>query len=195
MVGKHLTGVLSERYLIAETEFLCLQIRKILENIALMSLVANKEKYAEIREKFSKDWNAKCILQDLKRINPNYYPVPLKAKPNSIKLENGKSIDELINNDNVDEYLTESEFIKIYNKCGGMLHEFNPYSEDKDIKKVYGDISVWIKKIVALLNQHEVQLYDDKYMIVGQLVLNDFNEKPRAYLFEAVDKLKKDDLD
>lgn len=96
LVRNHLIGELSEKYLIAETEFLCLQTRKILENIALMSLVANKEKYVEIRKNFSKDWNAKYILSDLKKINPNYFPVSLKIKTNSIKLESGKLVDELI---------------------------------------------------------------------------------------------------
>lgn len=72
-----------------------------------------------------------------------------------------------------------------------MLHEFNPYSENVDIKKVYSDIRIWIREIVALLNQHLVQLYDDKYMIVVQLFLNNFDKKPKAYLFEAIGKPKK----
>lgn len=55
-----------------------------------------QRKYVEIRKNFSKDWNAKYILSDLKKINPNYFPVSLKIKTNSIKLESGKLVDELI---------------------------------------------------------------------------------------------------
>ena len=49
-----------------------------------MSLVANKELYAEQNEKFAKHYHAERIMRDLNRINPDFYPVPIKL----IKHEN-----------------------------------------------------------------------------------------------------------
>ena len=65
VITEHLNGGYNEKYLITETEFLCVQLRKVLENIALASLVANKEKYSSVRINFASDWNAKRILYDL----------------------------------------------------------------------------------------------------------------------------------
>ncbi|WP_027088944.1 hypothetical protein [Thomasclavelia saccharogumia] len=61
-----------------EIETVCLQFRKIFEKIALMLLVANKESYAEQNDKFVKHYHTKRILNDLERINPDFYPVPTK---------------------------------------------------------------------------------------------------------------------
>ena len=46
VIADHLNKVTTEKYLIIEVETMCLQFRKILEKIMLMSLVANKEQYA-----------------------------------------------------------------------------------------------------------------------------------------------------
>lgn len=46
VAADHINKVTTEKYLIVEVETVCLQFRKILEKIALMSLVANKELYA-----------------------------------------------------------------------------------------------------------------------------------------------------
>ncbi len=49
-----------------------LQIRKVLELISLASLVANEDEFKKQRAKYDKMYNARLILQDIKRINPNY---------------------------------------------------------------------------------------------------------------------------
>ena len=54
VIADHLNKVTTEKYLIIEVETMCLQFRKILEKIMLMSLVANKEQYAAQNEKFAK---------------------------------------------------------------------------------------------------------------------------------------------
>ena len=53
VIADHLNKKTTERYLIIEVETICLQFRKILEKIMLMSLVANKEAYAEQNAKFA----------------------------------------------------------------------------------------------------------------------------------------------
>lgn len=55
-------------------EFMCLQIRKMLELISMGSLVLNKEEFEAIGKKYEDFWNAKQILQDIERLNPDFYP-------------------------------------------------------------------------------------------------------------------------
>jgi hypothetical protein len=44
-------------------EFMFLQFRKVLEEIAFSSLAANKDKYTEVYTDFATHWNAKKILK------------------------------------------------------------------------------------------------------------------------------------
>ena len=57
VIAEYLNGERKE-YQIVRVEIICLQFRKILEKIALMSLVANKEAYAENNEKFAKHYHS-----------------------------------------------------------------------------------------------------------------------------------------
>jgi len=133
-------------------ESICLQIRKILELIALSSLVANKEEYSKIREKFHRDYHAKRILNTIEGVNPEFYPVPCRQvldkttrKPiQNIALKSG--------------FLTRKEFENIYDRCGGLLHADNPFSQKRDIDNFIKIVPQWMEKIRALLNLHEVQL-------------------------------------
>ena len=67
-------------------EFMTLQIRKIIEHIAMGNLVANKELYEEYSTKFSSNWNAKYIFRDLERLNPKFYPIPVKTVGTNINV-------------------------------------------------------------------------------------------------------------
>ena len=55
-------------------ESIYLQFRKILELIAMGSLAANKEIFSQFHEKFSTYWNAKYIIKDIEKLNPEFYP-------------------------------------------------------------------------------------------------------------------------
>ena len=66
---------------ITNIEFMALQLRKILELIALGNLVANRKQYETVRKSFRTDWNAKPIIKTIKQINPNYFPVGVRRKP------------------------------------------------------------------------------------------------------------------
>ena len=75
-VSAVLQGPYTTLYRITNLEFLCLQVRKILELIALASMAAYKDEYARQHEKFAKEWRAKRILKELEILNPGFYPVP-----------------------------------------------------------------------------------------------------------------------
>ena len=140
-------------------ESMCLQIRKILELIALSSLVANKEEYSKIRQKFHKDYNAKLILSDIERINPEFYPVPCRQVLDEVK---GKPIQNIALQSG---FLTREEFTNIYERCGGLLHADNPFSKRRDIDNFIRVVPQWMEKIRVLLNLHEVQLTSEDFKL------------------------------
>ena len=152
VVWAFLDGRCNALYKQTDVESICLQVRKILELIALASLVANKEEYAKSRANFAKDWHAKRILQSIEDINPNFYPSPsiqVLDKANTKVLE-VKAIES--------GFLTRKDFEDIFDQCGGLLHAQNPFSAPKDIDNALKNIPSWLEKIKILLNHHHVQL-------------------------------------
>lgn len=178
VIAEHLNGVITEKYLIIEVETVCLQFRKILEKIALMSLVANKELYAEQNDKFVKHYHAKRILNDLERINPDFYPVPTKRVTHENKEDEWIEIES--------GYLTKDELIKIYEKCGGMMHAQNPFASKKPLEEIRACFPEWLTKICILLNHHHIKLVGGEIMVVGLMERKD-NGLPQAVLFKKVD--------
>lgn len=182
VITEHLNGGYNEKYLITETEFLCVQLRKVLENIALASLVANKEKYSSVRKNFASDWNAKRILNDLEEANPNFYPKPTEQ----IRKPDGTfSMVDITKG-----FLTKDQFVHLYNKCGELLHADNPYGNKKNFEIFYSQIGNWLKKIITLLNHHVITLSDETIIIA--LMQSDEDGKPHTTLFKEKNAFERD---
>jgi hypothetical protein len=64
-----LDGRLHAGYKATTIEVVYLQFRKMLELIALGSLVANKEAFSQVYQRFSECWKADLILKDIERVN------------------------------------------------------------------------------------------------------------------------------
>jgi hypothetical protein len=135
-------------------ESICLQIRKILELIAFGSLIANKPAYAKAYSDFAKTWNAELLLRDLSRINANFYPRAIFEVPSAIPGVVNDFKDR-------EDALTEADFVKIYKKCGAIMHASNPYGSIVDIDYYKSQVSDWVNKIVNLLDSHVIRLLDE----------------------------------
>ena len=160
-------------------EFMTLQIRKIIEHIAMGNLVANKELYEEYSIKFSSNWNAKYIFRDLERLNPKFYPIPVKTVDTNIK-----EIKEWITINN--DFLSKEDAIKIYDKCGALMHVSNPYGSQTDPHYYERMMPIWYKKIMNLLSQHLIHMVggDQIYCIVMNREKN-----PQGYQFVRDDEM------
>lgn len=147
-----LSGAVTTSYPFTNAEFMCLQIRKILELIAMGSIVANKEEFEAYSDKFSNCWNARLILQDIERLNPDFYPKPVVE----IREDHGQLKSRI--EDKRDGFLTRDEFVKVYEKCGKFMHSYNPYGSKHDLDYYMKNIPIWLNKIIGLLNSHMIKL-------------------------------------
>lgn len=146
------------RFFQTNIDFCVVQIRKILELIALSALVSDADIYKNKLGKIETMWNARLILQDIERIHPEFYPQPI--------CQDSCDTNHWI--DIKDDYLTKDRFIKIYDKCGKMLHARSPFTDDKtkneEYQQTWDSVPQWRSWIIALLNQHIVKLYNQNYL-------------------------------
>ncbi len=152
VVDGFLKGEMTARYLQTTAECVALQLRKILELIALASMVANQAEYKKYRRNFRRDWNGKRILDILEKANPEFYPAPTKQilDPHTGKITETRKIDA--------RFLTKKDYVELYDACGSMLHAQNPFSEGNSNAVTFlNDAPTWTDRIRALLNHHQIQ--------------------------------------
>jgi hypothetical protein len=158
-----LTGDGDALYKPTMIETVCLQLRKILELVAMASLVANKDAYSEAHKSFAKHWNAKRLLQDIEKLNPDFYPRPVVLAPP----KSSEAKLHFIDRDG--DYLTKDEFVEIYLRCSKMLHADNPFAKKVDYKEYEKELPKWREKIVNLLDLHWISLLDKKELYLIQM--------------------------
>lgn len=162
-------------------ESTCLQIRKVLELIAMGSLIANKNIYSTTHKEFSKHWNAELLLRDMERLNHDFYPTPVIEIPSeTIGVKNNLKKRE-------GDFLTKAEFVAVYKKCGAITHTNNPYGSKVDYAYYDREIPIWRQRIINLLNCHEIRLVNDPgfYLIHMR---EDRDNKVHFYKFAPVTK-------
>jgi len=177
----------STGYKYTDTEFICLQFRKILELIALANLVSNKEQYAIMNKNFANHYHAKHILRDIEKVNPNYYPIPTRQ----IIDKKTKKVKETVN---IEEgYLTKEEFVTIYDECSELMHAENPFASPKQLDILSSKFQSWYNKILILLNHHQLQLVDLNLQI--WVIMNTDNGRVSTNLFERLGKVEDSEQD
>jgi hypothetical protein len=174
-----LAGRCSTAYKATNLECVCLQVRKILELIALGSLVVNKEEFSKYHVNFHKYWHGGRILKDIERINPKFYPVPIKEESSSapkIKAE-WKNVTE--------GYLTKDDFTDVYEKCGKILHADNPFGSKTDYSYYESQVTSWMSKIIRLLSTHVIHLLKENIYVIHMREERD--DKVHGYIFAPTD--------
>ena len=140
-------------YTFTQAESIALQIRMIIESIALASLSANKSLFKVEGDKFKEWWRAESIFKDIEKKNPDFYPLPLEEDPLDL------SISDITYTQ--DGFMTRDEIVKVYNCCCDFLHAKNPYAEKRDHEGFISEVPNWMDQINKLLNYHQIKLLDD----------------------------------
>ena len=170
------SGGAAALYKATTIESVYLQFRKILELIALGSLVANKNEFSKAYGDFSKCWNAHYLLRDMERVNPDFYPRPI------IEVPSQQPHAKMEWQDKKDGFLTNNEFLKLYEKCGAIMHAGNPYGSNVDFEYYGRNIQGWQDKIIGLLNSHTIRLVNDPNVYLLHMK-EDRDEKVHHYVF------------
>ncbi|MXW25329.1 MAG: hypothetical protein F4Z77_03365 [Dehalococcoidia bacterium] len=179
VIEHFLSGNAHAVYLQTTVETICLQLRSVLELIALASLVANRGAYAEHRKNFRKDWQAKRILQDLEKVNPAFYPKPTKQVVDPVDGKVAETVDVR------GGYLTRKEFGLLYDKLGEMVHAENPFSVARDYQAFLNELPGWVDKVRRLLNHHQIQLVNSDHQL-WVLMESSHDGRPHVFLFERL---------
>lgn len=137
-----------------DIEFICLQLRKIMELIALASIVPNKSKYKETRENFHKDYHAKRIFRDLEKINANFFPIPV-IREDSKDPEIQHNITK-----RPDVWLTKKRFEREYEKLGGLMHADNPFAIRRPYAGLYKQYKTLTTNLWELVESHQISFID-----------------------------------
>jgi hypothetical protein len=143
-------------------ELIFLHFRKALEEIAFASLSANREKYSAARAGFATEWNARRMLGFVQKVNPNFYPVPLK--PPQETAPGHKFFDRIS-----DGFLTKDDFVMLYDGSAEVLHCRNPYAPGDPTINVKYTVDEWSRRIKLLLGWHFVQIVDVQGLWVVQV--------------------------
>ncbi|MDP9177586.1 MAG: hypothetical protein M3O61_07900 [Gemmatimonadota bacterium] len=156
-------GITHALYKATTIESTYLQFRKMLELIALGSLVANKDAFSSVYQGFAKYWNAELLMKDIERINPGFYPRPIIQEQST---EPGIAMNWV---DRQHDYLTRDELIKLYKKCGAIMHAANPYGSQVDLAYYEARIPYWRDRVRNLLNSHNIALVNDPNIYLIQM--------------------------
>ncbi|HLI17408.1 MAG TPA: hypothetical protein VKV22_03950 [Rhodanobacteraceae bacterium] len=160
-------------------ECIYLQLRKVLELVAFGSLVANRVLYSKVHRNFAKHWNARLLVKDLHRVNPNYYPRAIREVTPEDPAQPVQFVDR-------EDGLSESEFVELYERCGRVLHADNPFGSKVDWEQYRQEITHWRQKLLNLLNSHTIRLVDEaRFHLVHMKEPAD--EEVHWYEFQRVD--------
>ena len=163
--------------LIGMTECVYLQLRKILELIALASLAANREAFAKTDRTIGKLWHGAAILDAVARVNPNGYPHPIIEEPSDEPGVKNNLVDR------TDGFLSKERFIELYGRCGSILHASNPFGRKLNYKKVWDEHRKWNEEIIGLLQCHKIQIAgEDDFWLVH---MNEAKDN-RVHLYQFV---------
>jgi len=135
-------------------EFCYLELRPICELIALASLVAHGDIPATKHPKLRKSYKPDVILDEMLRLNPEFYP------RGSVQVLDDKG--RLRGWRPAHDPLTQEQLKTLWNECGGYLHRGSIKDLENDKPPDFWRVAQWHNKIMRLLNVHMICLVDKK---------------------------------
>jgi hypothetical protein len=156
-------------------EFISLQYRKVFELIILASLAANRKAVTTQYLHLLSEYNPERIIKAMKKINPNYYPQP-------IKVETIFGIQATRILPMTDKHLSESELKSAWRLCSDYLHARNPYGKPIGTKQILKNFQVWWDKIQALLFTHCIKLKQEYIFLITDVPFYDVEQVKATFV-------------
>ncbi|ALS34842.1 hypothetical protein PTRA_b0347 [Pseudoalteromonas translucida KMM 520] len=172
-------GVFSEQNSAIFIETTSLQIRKILELIAYLSVLVNQDK---LNHKDRGEWHAKKIIENLSNKTTVFYPLP-----SHIIYSQDNASQPVLIPQSYENSLSQSDFIKVYKRCGEVLHAQHPLKEILDIEIIFSENKDTLQRLRNLLQNHTIGIKHEsnKYTFLSVAIdfTNDEKTKP-SYIKE-----------
>ncbi len=136
-----------------DLEEAALHLRKGLEAIAFAAIAPNQGAYAQIRAKadqaadFTKDYHAKRIFQDLARVNPDFFPLALKAP--QMGSDRAWHFEQLSA-----DSMSRNQFEKIYDGIARLMHAPNPWAPAPDHSVLQTQMKAAVNRARNLIERH-----------------------------------------
>lgn len=144
-------------------EYGFLQLRMLCELVALGCLVAHGDIAGTKASVLQDEYKAGVIIKRLEKLHPNFYPSPRNPifSPGHLHLA-----------DYDREFLTKNELLKLYGKCGDVLHRGslrNLLDPKNQPPADFRDIQDWGQKILNLLSVHLISRIGGNFHFVAFL--------------------------
>lgn len=153
-----------------------IDVRMIIEELMLLSVAAHKDAGEAISRSLRKGYKADQRMEQLRAINPRFFPVAIDVIPSDEPGIDGKFID-------IDGgYMTEDDIRYFYFKSGDNLHASSKYINESQYKENINSIRNFTNLISKLLKTFEIDISGQEYTMLGHLNLG--TKKPPE-LFSA----------
>lgn len=143
------------------TEFSYLQLRMICESVALGCLVIHGDIEKARSTKMQKKWHVDEIFAALEELHPAFYPIP------HVRQSIAPGHHHFVPAEG--EFLTKQDLRWLWSHAGSILHRGNVKKllrASAQVQKAFPDIEGWSEKIVRLLDQHRIALFDARSFIM-----------------------------
>jgi hypothetical protein len=137
-------------------EFGCLQLRSIAELIILANFSAHEKHYDIAKKALVDFWVIREIIDKIKKINPDYYPVPTELDLKQIPER--PDVAGYVTFEKSTSPLSEKDLLEMYNATKKYVHPNSPFAPPRDYLNIIGRFKPWVANIQALLKSHTIQL-------------------------------------
>lgn len=153
-----------------------LQIRKILELIAYLSVLVNNDK---LNHESRNEYHAEKIIKTLTKKTTIFYPFPSHIFP-----PNNNSEQPVLIPIGYKYALSQDDFVTAYSKCGKILHAQHPSKNKINIEEYVRENKITLNKLKELLARHTIGIRHDtnKYTFLHVEIdfTNDHNTRPNT---------------
>lgn len=163
-----------------------LQVRKLIELVSFSLMAIHKTKYKDFRNSIGKDfrddWNGKDIITNILSLNPDMFFKP-SEKGFSLQSDGTKQIQLK----HETQCYTLKRLVKLYQRCGGVLHIENPWKKSTKVDQFHMELPSIISKLKNTLQDHIVLVnhWDQSESTAIVFSLNEPNTNPTYALAQA----------
>lgn len=152
-----------------------LDVRKIIEELMLLSVCAHEFSSNAINNTLRKEYHAEKIVKRLEAINPRFYPEPIKLIPTEHPDVAAQFVDI------EEDFLSKDDAIYYYNLCGGILHSSNKKTTESALADRASRLQTFLSKASNLFRVFEIEISGEAMIILGQLLLSERGRPPELF--------------